>query len=487
MHKRLYTIVGGAALIATLAAGYGVQHWSNVQAAQVTNPPVITQTSAVTAEQRRVAAFSPDQETLAQLYDTASPSVVNIQVTVAQQASSQNQNPFGNLPFPFPFGNSPFGQNGPQQQQPMHGEGSGFVYDAEGHIVTNNHVVADADPDNIIVNFADGHWAKATLVATDPQADLAVLKVTAPAGMTLTPLPLAPADSVRVGYYVAAIGSPFGLDETMTLGVVSALDRTTPTGNLNDGQPHYSLPDVIQTDTAINPGNSGGPLLNMKGEVVGVNYMIESAAGSNAGVGFAIPVSVVEKVVPALIHDGAYRYAYLGISGQTINAAVAEEFKIADNTLGVYVGTVAKGGPAATAGVEADDIITAIDDQPVHRFEDLLGYLFNNAAPDQGITLHILRNGKEVTLDVTLGERPQADATANQQEQGALMGIGEALKTAKAAVLDGGLIENIDTAKATQDTQDGNPVWVITLSGNGKTAIVTIDAQSGEVLSLNVE
>ncbi|MEZ4656252.1 MAG: trypsin-like peptidase domain-containing protein [Caldilineaceae bacterium] len=482
MHKRLYTLIGGAALMVTLATGYGVGHWTNAQAAQTTNPPALTQTAAISAEQRSVAAFSPDQETLAALYDAASPSVVNIQVTVTQQASGQNQNPFGNLPFPFPFGNSPFGgQNGPQQ--PMHGEGSGFVYDAEGHIVTNNHVVADADPDNIIVNFANGHWAKATLVATDPQADLAVLKVTAPAGMTLTPLTLAPADSLRVGYYVAAIGSPFGLDETMTLGVVSALDRATPTGNQNDGQPHYSLPDVIQTDTAINPGNSGGPLLNMKGEVVGVNFMIESSGGSNAGVGFAIPVSVVEKVVPALINDGAYRYAYLGISGQTINAAVAEEFKIADNTLGVYVGTVAKGGPAATAGVQTDDIITAIDSQPIFRFEDLLSYLFTNTTPDQSVTLHILRNGKEMTLDVTLGERPTADATANQQEQGALMGVGEALKTAKAAVVDGGLIENIDSARATQDMQDGKPVWVVTMSGDGKTATVTIDAQSGEVLS----
>ncbi|MCB0081581.1 MAG: trypsin-like peptidase domain-containing protein, partial [Caldilineaceae bacterium] len=262
MHKRLYTIIGGTALVATLATGYGVEHWSSVQAAQVTNnPPALTQTAAVTDAQRSVAAFSPDQETLSQLYDAAAPSVVNIQVTVTQQATSQSQNPFGNLPFP--FGNSPFGQNG--TQQPVQGEGSGFVYDTAGHIVTNNHVVADADPDNIIVNFSNGHWAKAELVATDPQADLAVLKVTPPEGMTLTPLTLAQTDSLRVGYYVAAIGSPFGLDETMTLGVVSALNRSTPTGNLNDGQPHYSLPDVIQTDTAINPGNSGGPLFNLDG------------------------------------------------------------------------------------------------------------------------------------------------------------------------------------------------------------------------------
>jgi 2-alkenal reductase len=290
-----------------------------------------------------------------------------------------------------------------------------------------------------------------------------------------------------VGYYVAALGSPFGLDETMTLGVVSALDRTTPTGNLNDGQPHYSLPDVIQTDAAINPGNSGGPLLNMKGEVVGVNFMIESAGGSNAGVGFAIPASVVEKVVPALIKNGSYSYSYLGISGQSIDAAVAQEYKLADNTLGVYVGNVAPGGPAAKAGVQADDIISAVDNQPIHHFEDLLSYLFSNTVPNQQMTLHILRNGKEMALDVTLGERPKADTTASQPEQGALMGIGEALKTAKAAVIDGGLIENIDSAKATQDTQDGAPVWVVTLSGNGKTATITIDAHSGDVLSLNVE
>lgn len=474
-------MIGGAALIATLATGYSVNQWSSAEAAEATKAPISIQSSAITVAQRSLADLTPDQETLAGLYDMASPSVVNIQVVASPQAQLPNQNPFEGLPFPFD-------PNGPQQQQPAYGVGSGFVYDAEGHIVTNNHVIADADPENIIVNFSNGHWTKAELVAADSQSDLAVLKVTPPAGTTLTPLVLAPANSLRVGYYVVAIGSPFGLEQTMTMGVVSALDRTTPVGSLSVNQPTYSLPDVIQTDTAINPGNSGGPLLNLKGEVVGVNFMIESSAGTNSGVGFAIPVSVVEKVVSALIEEGAYEYAYLGISGQTINAVLAEEHQIPDNTLGVFVGSVPEGGPASEAGVEVNDIITAVDGQSLRHFEDLLSYLFHNATPGQTVTLHLLRDGQGTELDVELAARPRAVTTpADPQESDGEIGIGDALKTAKEAVIEGGLITNVDSTKATKETRDGRSVWVVTLSGDDKNATVTVDAQSGEVVALDVE
>ncbi|MCB0000727.1 MAG: trypsin-like peptidase domain-containing protein, partial [Anaerolineales bacterium] len=192
----------------------------------------------VTANQAAVAGVEPTQDLLAKLYQDLSPSVVNIQVTISRPAQSASPNlPF---PFPFPFGNSPFGQGNGQDvpQQQAHAEGSGFVYDTDGHIVTNNHVVAEADPDNIVVNFADGEWAMAKLVARDPQADLAVLQVTPPSDMTLTPIKLAAADSLRVGYTVVAIGSPFGLDETMTTGIVSALGRSIPTSSA-DGTPSY--------------------------------------------------------------------------------------------------------------------------------------------------------------------------------------------------------------------------------------------------------
>lgn len=487
MQKQRRNFMVGSVAALTVAAGLtlGAQvSWPRAFAAEA-QPPVVT-TAPVTVAQQQVAAITPEQEVLSTLYDQASPSVVNIQVTM--QALGPQETPSQGFPFPFPF---PFGQGNrqdqPQQSQPTQAEGSGFVYDTEGHIVTNNHVVDGADPDNIVVNFANGEWAMAKLIARDPQADLAVLQVTPPANLTLTPLKLAAADSLRVGYYVAAIGSPFGLDETMTLGVVSALGRSMPTNEGAVSGPTYSLPDLIQTDTAINPGNSGGPLLNLKGEVVGVNFAINSPVRANAGVGFAIPVSVVEKVVPALIKDGAYHYAYLGIAGQSINAALAQAKKLDDNTLGVYVGEVNQEGPAGKAGLQAADIITGIDGQPVHRFEDLLSYLFNNAKPDQKVTLHILRAGEETTLAVTLAVRPSVEAQTAKTEQGATISVAKAVQIAKAAVSEGGLINQIEAVAVKQAMQDGQPLWVVTLGGDGKEATVTINAHNGEVLGLDVQ
>lgn len=480
--KRRNFMLGGIASL-TLASGLvlgGAQIvWPQAHAADVQLAPV--KVAPVTSNQKRVAAMMPEQELLSALYDQASPSVVNIQVTMTASAQQQ-QRPSQESPFPFPF---PFGQgNGPQPQeaQPARAEGSGFVYDVDGHIVTNNHVVAEADPDNIIVNFANGEWAKATVIARDPAADLAVLQVKSPANMTLTPLKLAPNDSLRVGYSVAAIGSPFGLDETMTTGVVSALGRSMPADEST-----YSLPDLIQTDTAINPGNSGGPLLNLKGEVVGVNFAINSPVRANAGVGFAIPVAVVEKVVPALIMDGAYHYAYLGIAGQTITAPLAAAKKLADNTLGVYVGEVNPNGPAGKAGLHSDDIITGIDQQPVYRFEDLLSYLFNNTAPNQQVTLHLRRDGEETTLAVTLGERPNAEEQQAATEEGVTIGVAQAVQIAKKAVTDGALLNQVDSVNVKQAVQNGQPVWVVNFSGNGKAATVTINAHSGEVLGLDMQ
>jgi 2-alkenal reductase len=364
-------------------------------------------------------------------------------------------------------------------------EGSGFIYDNDGHIVTNNHVVENAS--EITVYFYNGMWAKADVVATDPASDLALLKVTPPAGLQWQPLVLGSDDALRAGYYVVAMGSPFGLDETMTLGVVSALDRSMPTGDVATGS-SYSLPDVIQTDTAINPGNSGGPLLNLKGEVVGVNFAINSPVRANAGVGFAIPVSVLNKVVPALINEGKYPYSYLGISGQTIDATVAAENDVVENTLGVYVGDVVSGGPAEDAGVQAGDIITAIDDQPVVRFEDLVSHLFNATTPNSTATLTVLRDGETLTLDVTVTERPapRAEELASGEERESGISIADAIKAAKAAVAESELIQNVESATAKRDTQDGKDVWVVTLSGDDHTATVVVDAASGDVLQLDL-
>ena len=478
-ERKISLLLATVALVVILAVGVGAGAFhffgnsSPLLASPATAAGLLTGSGSSQAQTATVDSPDlPTQQLLADLYDTVSPSVVNIQVTTQVQAQAQ-------LPDGFPFGLP----STPQEDQSAQSEGTGFIYDNDGHIVTNNHVVADAT--EIIVNFSDGHWANAELVARDPQADLAVIKVTIPDGVTATPLVLDSQKDLNEGHYVVAIGSPFGLDETMTLGVVSALGRSFPAGDTGDGQPSYSLPDVIQTDAAINPGNSGGPLLNLRGEVVGVNFAINSPVRANSGVGFTIPVSVVEKIVPALINEGAYRYSFVGISGQTIDASLAADRKIADNTLGIYVAQVVPGGPADSAGVQADDIVVGIDEQSIVRFEDLLSYLFNSTVPGQDVTLHILRNGEAMNLNLTLAERP-ATTTASQSTGGPVS-VGQAVEIAKEAAVSAGFDGNVDSVRAGQGRVNGQSAWIIELASGDKTATVAVDPQTGEVLDVKVE
>ena len=480
-NRKYYIYFGSAVLVIALVFGAGVTAWMGsgalwaAQDAQDTPGQLV---NTVSAGQAEIAALAPTQDLLSRLYDETAPSVVSVQVTLSPSAAA-----IPGLPDGFPFGGEEDPPSGPSQPQ---GQGSGFIFDMDGHIVTNNHVVDNAE--SVVVYFHNGMWADAEVVATDPQADLAVLKVDPPEGVEWKPLPLASPEALLPGYYVIAFGSPFGLDETMTLGVVSAVGRSMPTGDAA-GSSRYSLPDVVQTDTAINPGNSGGPLLNLKGEVVGINFAINSTAGSNSGVGFAIPVAVVEKVAPALIENGKFDYAYLGIAGQTITKPVAEEKELADNTLGVIVGEVVSSGPASQAGVQADDIIVGIDDAPVTQFEDLISFLFNSTEPGSEITLSVLRGDDTLTLDVTLGERPEAVAeqTGDDGESDAEITIAEAIKIAKEAVGDAELMASIESANAKRAELDGQDVWIVTLSGDDKAATVTVDAISGEVIELDVQ
>lgn len=480
MSRKNKILLLASVLVIALLVGAGITEWgASSNASFALEQPQTSQPQPVSEIQAELAQVMPTQAVLSSLYDAVAPSVVNIQVTQAAEASAQGIPSIPGFPFSLPDDQS---QNPPTVQ----GQGSGFIYDNDGHIVTNNHVVADAT--SIVVYFSNGMWADADLVARDPAADLAVIKVTPPDGVNWQPLSLAPADSLRVGYYVAALGSPFGLQETMTTGVVSAIGRSFPTGDTTGG-PTYSLPDVVQTDAAINPGNSGGPLLNLNGEVVGVNFAINSPVRANSGVGFAIPVSVVHKVVPALIKDGGYSYSYLGIAGSTIDANVAEAEGINANQLGVYVGQVVSGGPAAAAGVQEGDVVRAIGDQPVTAFEDLISYLFQSTEPGDTVSLTILRNGDTQTVDVELATRPEGREVAQQTDQPreASVSIAEAIRTARAAVSEAGLMDKIDSANARPDEVDGRSVWVVTLSGSNSTATVTVDAQSGEVLELNVQ
>lgn len=300
------------------------------------------------------------------------------------------------------------------------GLGSGFVWDAEGHIVTNDHVVAGADALQVV--FADGTRVDATLTGTDPSSDLAVIKVD-PRAADLNPVILGDISQVEVGQEVVAIGNPYGRQGTMTVGIVSGLGRTI------SSQTDYSIPNAIQTDAAINPGNSGGPLLNRQGEVIGVNDQIETTTGSNTGVGFAIPISIVQRVVPALIEDGRYGHAYLGISGSTYNVNWASALDLPEDARGVYIMGLVQGGPAQQAGLSAGtqnsgvmlelttrgpeylpgggDLITAIDGQTVTSMDELMIYLSEHTSPGQTVELTVLRtNGAEASLEVKLGVQP---------------------------------------------------------------------------------
>lgn len=295
------------------------------------------------------------------------------------------------------------------------GGGSGFVWDLDGHIVTNHHVVDGVD--QLQVTFADGTVAIAELIGSDISSDLAVIQIE-PEGYALHPVRLGDFDEVQVGMRVAAIGNPFGLAGTLTSGIISALGRSIPAQNA------FSIPGAIQTDAAINPGNSGGPLLNEGGELIGVNAQIRSDVRANSGVGFAIPVKIVERVVPALIAEGRYEHSYLGVRGSTLSPLCADDLGLDKSLRGAYVSEVLRRTPAAQAGLRGGagrsgsnyvqlcpentggDIITAIDGEPVTTFDDILMYLEYNTSPGDTVLLTVLRGDETISLDLTLAPRP---------------------------------------------------------------------------------
>ena len=345
------------------------------------------------------------QNTYESIYQQVNPSVVNIQISATQSSGLTGR-----------------GQSSSSQPVPV-AEGSGFVWDTNGYIVTNNHVIEGADV--ITVTFSDGTTADAKLVGADPNSDLAVIQVNVPAS-ELTPVKIASSADVKVGQLTVAIGNPFGLAGTMTTGIVSAVSRSIQVGagsnqnnSLTAPSANFSIPDVIQTDAAINPGNSGGVLLDLNGNLIGVTAQIESSSGSNSGVGFAIPSDIVTTVIPQLISKGSYAHSWLGISGSTVTPDLVSLLGLKQGQQGVLVATVVPNGPAANAKLVASttdangnpvggDIITGIDGQAVTRFEDLVSYLFNNTKPGQVVTLTILRGGQEIQVKVTLGTQPTA-------------------------------------------------------------------------------
>ena len=290
--------------------------------------------------------------------------------------------------------------------------GSGFVYDSDGHIITNAHVIDDAM--KIVVTFLDGRSYNAQLVGADPFTDIAVIKVNVQNTM-LYPLPTGDSSKLKVGEQIAAIGNPYGLSGSMTSGIVSQLGRLLPAQNSG-----FSIPDVIQTDAAINPGNSGGPLLNMRGEVVGINTAIQSAIGEFTGVGFAIPSKTVDKIVPVLIKDGKYKHTWLGISGRDIDPDLAKVLGLKE-ARGFLIVNVVENSPAAKAGLhgstetkEVDginypvggDVILSVDGKKVRKIDDILIHLQREKSVGDKINLEILREGRTTNFVLILEERP---------------------------------------------------------------------------------
>lgn len=360
--------------------------------------PTVTEETGI--EPDALALVAAYEQVLNGIYERVLPSVVHIEV-------AQRSNGLAAIPgLPFDHPDLPEGL--------QRGEGSGFIWDKEGHIVTNYHVVEDAEEVKVV--FSDGSQADGQVLGSDANVDLAVVAVDVPAD-DLVPVQLGDSSSLLVGQLAVAIGNPFGLENTMTFGIVSALGRT-----IASGTSQFSIPEVIQTDAPINPGNSGGPLLDREGRVIGINTQIVTRSGSNSGIGFAVPADIARRVVPVLIEQGSFEYAWLGISGQTLTAELAELMQIPGETKGAVIISVADNGPAEMAGLRGSeqtgqidgvdvpvggDIIVSINGQPVEGMDDLIRYLTEEASPGELVKLKVLRGqGRTVTVDVTLGTRP---------------------------------------------------------------------------------
>ena len=305
-----------------------------------------------------------------------------------------------------------------RQPVPQEGTGSGFVYDAEGHIVTNYHVVENAE--ELLVTLADGTVYEAEIVGEDPANDLAVIRIDASAALP-RPLPVGDSDQLRVGQFVVAIGNPFGLDQTLTVGVISALGRV-----IESPEDNGFIGEAIQTDAAINPGNSGGPLLDLQGRVIGVNSQIISTSGSSAGIGFAVSANTVWRVVPELIARGHYPHPWLGVEMASLTPSTADVLREAGmddvTDAGLLVLEVVRGGPADKAGIRGGsrvarigryrvpvdgDIIIGIGGQPVEDYQALTVYLETETAIGDTVELTVLRDGKELVVPLTLEEEPR--------------------------------------------------------------------------------
>jgi 2-alkenal reductase len=395
MNKKFIVFIALVVVFTSVACGFTTNFsLPGLRTARTATPvssapaQVITATPAVVPN-LDISGLQDQDQVLTALYQRVSPGVVSILATIADSAAT----------------------------------GSGFVYDLQGHIITNYHVIEDAT--DLEVDFPSGLKTRAEIVGTDLDSDLAVLKVDV-AQEDLHPVPVGDSNQLTVGQTVIAIGNPFGLNGTMTVGIVSAKGRTLESmRESSTSGSYFTAADLIQTDAAINPGNSGGPLLNLNGEVVGVNRAIRtdgtntSGEPTNSGIGFAVASNIITRVVPELIDNGKYEYPYMGLSSQEdFSLDVIEELDLPRQT-GVYITAVVDGGPAEKAGLRAGtrqtsylglnaggDLIVAIDGQPIDTFNEMLSYLVYNKKPGDQVVMTIIRDNQEKEVTITLGKRP---------------------------------------------------------------------------------
>jgi serine protease Do len=389
------------------------------------------------------------------------PAVVNISVTGSTKAAYGGDGPQGRND---PFADDPFyeffrrfqgQQRGGQRAQPTHGMGSGFIISADGIILTNAHVVRDAS--EVVVKLTDRREFRAKVLGSDPQSDVAVLKIDA---KNLPVVPLASNNDLKVGEWVLAIGSPFGLDNTVTAGVVSAKGRSLPDGNV----------PFIQTDVAVNPGNSGGPLFNTRGEVVGINSQIYSQTGGYQGLSFAIPIDVANKIKNQIVATGKVVHAKLGVSVQEVNQSFADSFNLATPE-GALIANVDRGGPADKAGLKAGDVIRSVNGNKIVSSVDLPS-MVGLSTPGEKITLEVWRQGKLVPLTATLGNANDKVAREEvaTEEVGAKLRLGlslrplDAMERRESGIANGLLIQDVGGAAANAGVQPGD----VLLSVNGR-------------------
>lgn len=413
--------------------------------------------------------------TLGLIYTQVNPSVVNLRTLQRQTVMFPVVPEVPGYPFP----------QGPQEFV-RQSSGSGFVWDLDGHIVTNNHVVEGAD--RISVTFYDDTVVSAKVVGTDPESDLAVVKVEV-APELLRPIQLGDSTLVKVGQLAVTIGNPFGLQSTMTVGIISALGRVLPVDSDDPRETDYTIPDIIQTDAPINPGSSGGVLVNEGGRVIGVTSAIISPLGVSIGIGFAIPAVIVQKVVPTLIKTGTYKHAWLGIGGTSLTSDLAAAMGLQATQRGALVLEVIAGSPAQQAGIRGSereitlegepvrlggDVVVAIDTLAVRSFDDLLTYLARSTEVGQTVTLTLLRQDKEETLKIPLRARPAADTSRGRGKRGAVSGawLGIVGQTMSRAVAQAMRLPANQRGVLVDKVERGSPADQGGLRGNDKTVVV---------------